>query len=86
MIVDTTKGKDIFGTGWNARARVEEYGGGAAIAHGGVIYFSNFADLLVYKLDVGNGGEPVVVTPGNPPTLLSTICSFDDEPPGVGGD
>ena len=66
MIVDTTTGKDVFGTGWNARSRVEEYGGGAAIAYRGLIYFSNFGDLQVYKVDVGKGGEPVAVTPGNP--------------------
>ena len=63
---------------------MEEYGGGAAIAYGGAIYFSNFGDLGVYKLDVGNGGEPVAVTPGNPSS--SGIRSFDHEEPGVGGD
>ena len=64
VIVDTSKGKDVFGPGWNARSRVEEYGGGAATAYGGVIYFSNFADLRVYKVDVGKKSEPVAITPG----------------------
>lgn len=64
MIVDTSKGKDVFGPGWNARSRVEEYGGGAAIAYGGVVYFSNFGDLKVYKVDVGKESEPVAVTSG----------------------
>lgn len=64
MIVDTSKGEDVFGPGWNARSRVEEYGGGAAIAYRGVVYFSNFADSRVYRVDVGKEGEPVAVTSG----------------------
>jgi len=64
VIVDTSKGKDVFGPGWNARSRVEEYGGGAAIAYGGVVYFSNFGGSRVYKVDVGKEGEPVAVTSG----------------------
>ena len=78
MIVDTSKGKDIFGSGWNARSRVEEYGGGAAIAYGGVVYFSNFGDLKVYAVDVEKGGEPVVVTPGIFCALLSVSFVADD--------
>lgn len=66
MIVDTAKGKDIFGPEWNARSRVEEYGGGAATAHDGVVYFSNLKDSRIYSVDVGSekAGEPVAVTPG----------------------
>lgn len=86
MIVDTVKDEDVYGSGWNAQTRVQEYGGGAAIAYGGVIYFSNFGDLRVYKLDVEDGGEPVAVTPGNSSTSSSAIRSFDDEPSVAGGD
>lgn len=45
---------------------MEEYGGGAAIAYGDVVYFSNFGDLRVYKVDVGKADSepPVAVTPG----------------------
>ena len=86
VIVDTTNVKDVYGTSWNAKTRVQEYGGGAAIAYGGVIYFSNVPDFGVYKVDVGNGGEPVAITPGNPSTSSSCVRSFDDEPPGAGGD
>jgi len=64
VIVNTSECKDLFGPGWNARSRVQEYGGGAAIAYGGVVYFSNFRDLKVYAVDVGKGGGPVAVTPG----------------------
>lgn len=34
---------------YNLRTRVHEYGGGAYIVAGGVLYFSNFADNLVYR-------------------------------------
>ena len=65
VIVNTSEGKDLFGPGWNARSRVQEYGGGAAIAYGGMVYFSNLRDLRVYAVDVEKGGEPVAVTPGS---------------------
>ena len=51
---------------------MQEYGGGAAIAHGGVVYFSNFGDLKVYAVDAEKGGEPVAVTPGSP--TPSSVC------------
>lgn len=38
---------------YNLRSRVHEYGGGAWIVSGGVVYFSNFADNLVYRLREG---------------------------------
>ena len=83
MIVNTSTGKDLFGPGWNARSRVQEYGGGAAIVYGGVVYFSNFGDLKVYAVDAEKGGEPVAVTPGTFGIILSrflsllTICGGD---------
>jgi len=80
VIVDTRNGKDIFGPGWNARSRVEEYGGGAAIAYGGVVYFSNFGDLKVYAVDVEKGGEPVVVIPGNSWTSFTSVSFVIDDP------
>ena len=44
----------------NARSRVHEYGGGAYAAGGDAVYFSNFADNLVY---VQRGGSaPVALT------------------------
>ena len=49
---------------------MEEYGGGAAIAYGGMVYFSNFGDLKVYVVDVEKGGEPVAVTPGGVKTVV----------------
>ena len=86
VIVDTAKGIDVFGPGWSASTRVGEYGGGAATAYGGVIYFSNSGDLRVYRLDVANGGNPVAVTPGNVSIPPSGVRSSDDKTPGVDRD
>src|SRR5471032_3378641 len=36
---------------FNVRSRVHEYGGGAYLVDGDTIYFSHFADNLIYKLD-----------------------------------
>jgi len=56
---NTSEGKDLFGPRWNARYCVEEYGGGAAIAYGGVVYFSGFGNLKVYtgSLQWPSGGK-----------------------------
>jgi dipeptidyl aminopeptidase/acylaminoacyl peptidase len=47
--------------GFNVRTRVHEYGGGAWLASGGTVWFSNFADQRVYRQE--RGGVPVPVTP-----------------------
>ena len=49
---------------FNARTRVHEYGGGAWLASGGVIWFSNFDDQRIYRVEPGSG--PVAVTPDGP--------------------
>jgi dipeptidyl aminopeptidase/acylaminoacyl peptidase len=43
---------------FNVRTRVHEYGGGAYVAHGGTVYFSNYADQRLYR-----DGQPI--TPDN---------------------
>ncbi len=47
---------------FNVRTRVHEYGGGALLAAGGTVWFSNFADNRLYRID--NDGEPVAVGAG----------------------
>ena len=49
---------------FNARTRVHEYGGGAWLASGGVVWFSNFDDQRIYR--AGPGGGPVAITPDGP--------------------
>ena len=45
---------------FNVRSRVHEYGGGALLADSGTLYFSNFADNLVYAQ--GPDAAPVALT------------------------
>ena len=54
-------GEDVLPDGFAARTRVHEYGGGAWRAHGGVLFFANWADQRLHRLDPG--GEPVPLTP-----------------------
>lgn len=48
---------------FNVRTRVHEYGGGAVLAAGGIVWFSNFADNRIYRLDAA-GGEAHPVSAG----------------------
>ncbi|MBK7600909.1 MAG: S9 family peptidase [Acidobacteria bacterium] len=45
---------------YNARTRVHEYGGGSYIVHRGALFFSNFTDQRIYRVEAGE--EPVPVT------------------------
>lgn len=62
MLVLAASGQDIVGRGWNVRTAVQEYGGGAAIVHNNIAYFSNLSDGAVYQ--VKDAGQPERVTPG----------------------
>ncbi|PCH34655.1 alpha/beta-hydrolase, partial [Wolfiporia cocos MD-104 SS10] len=63
VIVKTDEDRDMFGKEWDARTGVQEYGGAAAIAYDGTIYFSNYGDNRVYKFK--DGEDPTPVTPEN---------------------
>ena len=52
---------DITPTGFNARTRVHEYGGGSYVVAGGIVWFTNYDDQRLYRQD--SGGEPVPMTP-----------------------
>ena len=52
---------DLLPAPWNARTRVHEYGGGAWTVAGGTLWFTEFSDQRLYRLDPG--GDPVAVTP-----------------------
>lgn len=53
--------EDVLPAPYNARTRVHEYGGGAYTVYNGMIYFSNFSDQRIYRIEPG--GEPIPVTP-----------------------
>ncbi|KAI5114963.1 hypothetical protein M0805_006579, partial [Coniferiporia weirii] len=63
VLVETATGKYVFGPGWNARTGVQEYGGAPAVVYAGAVYFSNFVDGRVYRVE--RGKEPEPVTPEN---------------------
>jgi len=46
---------------WNIRTRVQEYGGGSLLVVDGTLWFSNYQDQRLYRMQPG--GEPVAVTP-----------------------
>ncbi|MCA0146620.1 prolyl oligopeptidase family serine peptidase [Blastococcus sp. LR1] len=56
---------DVLPAPWNARTRVHEYGGGAWTVAEGAVWFTNFSDQSLYRIDQGAGpaavtGEPAV--------------------------
>jgi dipeptidyl aminopeptidase/acylaminoacyl peptidase len=53
---------DVTPAPFNARTRVHEYGGGAWLVDKGVLYFSNFADGRLYRLEA-DSAEPQPLTP-----------------------
>ena len=52
---------DVLPDGFAARTRVHEYGGGGWRVHEGVLFFSNWSDQRLHRLDPG--GEPRPLTP-----------------------
>ena len=53
--------RDAVPAGFNVRNSVHEYGGGAYWLDGATIFFTNFDDQRIYRLD-GVGGEPRAIT------------------------
>ncbi|KAG1827909.1 Alpha/Beta hydrolase protein [Suillus variegatus] len=54
VLMNNKTQKEVFGKDFNARTRVHEYGGGAAIAYNGTVYSSNFTDFRLYAAEDGN--------------------------------
>lgn len=54
--------KDILPSPFNARSRVHEYGGGAYAVSGGTLYFTNYEDQRIYRLEPG-ADMPIPITP-----------------------
>jgi len=67
-VVVVRDGSDVTPPGFNVRTRVHEYGGGAYAVHSGTVFFSNFADQRIYRIDAG--GTPRPITP-EPPSANS---------------
>ncbi len=53
---------DLTPAGFDVRTKVHEYGGGAYVVVGDVVFFTNFADQRLYRHEPG-AGEPLAITP-----------------------
>jgi dipeptidyl aminopeptidase/acylaminoacyl peptidase len=53
---------DVLPAPWNARTRVHEYGGGSWTVSEGTLWFTEFSDQRLYRLDPGSD-TPVAVIP-----------------------
>ncbi len=60
---------DVLPEGFNARTRVHEYGGGDYCVHEGTVWFSNFTDQRLYRVDRDADPTPVTPAPDDPGTL-----------------
>jgi dipeptidyl aminopeptidase/acylaminoacyl peptidase len=58
------KPADVIPKGFNARTRAHEYGGGAYLVHGEIVFFSNFKDQRLYRQE--RTGTPIPITPEPP--------------------
>jgi dipeptidyl aminopeptidase/acylaminoacyl peptidase len=56
---------DMTPAPFSARTRVHEYGGGACAVHQGSLFFANYADQRLYRLDRG-AMAPTALTPAPP--------------------
>ncbi len=63
VMKQTAKGEiaEVTTTPFNARTSVHEYGGGSYLVDDKTVFFSNFSDQRLYRVDVG--AEPRPITP-----------------------
>jgi dipeptidyl aminopeptidase/acylaminoacyl peptidase len=74
--------RDALPAPWNARTRVHEYGGGAWTVSGGTLWFTEFSDQRLYRLDAGSD-SPVAVTPEPPVRAGVRHADFHVTGPGL---
>ncbi len=51
--------QDVLPQGFNARTRVHEYGGAAFTVYKGILYFTNYQDQRLYRLEPNHKPEPI---------------------------
>ena len=54
---------DLTPPGFNTRTTVHEYGGGSYFVHGKTIFFSNFTDQRLYRIDPDKEPRPITPEP-----------------------
>ena len=62
---------------FNVRNRVHEYGGGSYVATDEAVFFSNFGDQIVYRLDLARKNSPRPIT--FEPNVFYADFTFDPE-------
>src|SRR6185369_9945825 len=53
------KTEDVLPAPFSARTTVHEYGGGALLAVSGIVFFPNYADQRLWRIDPGKAPEPI---------------------------
>jgi dipeptidyl aminopeptidase/acylaminoacyl peptidase len=69
---------DVTPTGFDARTRVHEYGGGAYAVRDGEVFFANFADQRLYRHVPGEDPRPITPEPALPAALRYADFTFGD--------
>src|SRR6266511_4591661 len=72
---------DAVPAGFNVRTSVHEYGGSAYFRHGTTLFFTNFNDQRLYRLD-SVGSEPRPITPEPPAPKSLRYADGDVTPDG----
>ena len=75
------EGVDVLPEGFAARTRVHEYGGGAWAVQAGVLFFANWSDQRLYRLDPGST-LPVAITPEPEVPMGDRYADIDVAPSG----
>lgn len=71
---------DVIPEAYYARTSVHEYGGGAYAVRDGVVFFANFHDQRLYRVEPP--GEPVAITPEPPRPRSLRYADADVSPDG----
>lgn len=70
---------DVTPQGTNVRTRVHEYGGGSYLVRGGAVWFTDFGDQRLYRIDP-DGSEPRPITPEPPGPAAWRYADMDLTP------
>jgi len=62
-------GADFTPAEFNARTRAHEYGGGAYVVHSSTVFFSNFADQRIYRIDSEGAPRPITTARASPGSI-----------------
>ncbi|MDQ4133993.1 MAG: prolyl oligopeptidase family serine peptidase [Actinomycetota bacterium] len=61
--IDDGAARDVLPAGFSARTTVHEYGGGSFTVHKGSVFFSNFDDQRLWRIDDHNDPRPLTPEP-----------------------